>query len=56
MLKSCYRRLGYVAVHGVMGGFTDFSVGLVRDNGVMIPINILVEAGARKMKRKDYEW
>ncbi len=39
-----------------MSGFTDFSVGLVRDEPVMIPIDILVEAGSRKMKRKDYEW
>jgi hypothetical protein len=39
-----------------MGGFTDFSVGLVRDEPVMIPIDILVEAGSKKMKRKDYEW
>jgi hypothetical protein len=45
-----------VAAHGLMSGFTDFSVGLVRDEPVMIPIDILVEAGSRKMKRKDYEW
>ena len=49
-------RLGYVGVHGVMSGYTDFSVGLVRDEPVMIPIDILVEAGSKKMKRKDYEW
>lgn len=49
-------RLGYVAVHGVMTGYTDFSVGLVRDEPVMIPIDILVEAGSKKMKRKDYDW
>lgn len=49
-------RLGTVAVHGIMAGFTDFSVGLVRDEPVMIPIDILVEAGSKKMKRKDYEW
>jgi len=39
-----------------MGGFTDFSVGLVRDEPVMIPVNILVAAGSRRMKRRDYEW
>lgn len=49
-------RLGYVSVHGIMAGYTDFSVGLVRDEPVMIPIDILVEAGSKKMKRKDYEW
>ena len=51
-----FRRLGTVAVHGIMGGFTDFSVGLVRDEPVMIPVNILVAAGSRRMKRRDYEW
>jgi 6-phosphofructokinase 1 len=51
-----FRRLGTVAVHGIMGGFTDFSVGLVRDEPVMIPVDILVAAGARRMKRRDYEW
>ena len=50
------RRLGTVAVHGVMAGYTDFSVGLVRDEPVMIPIDILVDAGSKRMKRKDYEW
>lgn len=39
-----------------MAGFTDFSVGLVRDENVMIPIDMLVEAGSRRMKRKDYDW
>jgi 6-phosphofructokinase 1 len=45
-----------VAVHGVMAGFTEFSVGLMRDEPVMIPIEVLIEAGSRKMRRKDYEW
>lgn len=49
-------RLGSVAVHGIMGGFTDFSVGLVRNDPVMIPIDVLVAAGAKKMKRRDYDW
>jgi len=31
-------------------------VGLVRDEPVMIPIDILVAAGSRRMKRRDYEW
>ena len=56
LLFKFLRRLGYVAAHGVMSGYTDFSVGLVRDEPVMIPIDILVEAGSKKMKRKDYEW
>lgn len=45
-----------MAVHGIMSGYTDFSVGLVRDEPVMIPVDILVEAGSKKMKRKDYDW
>ena len=53
---NLFRRLGTVAVHGLMSGFTDFSVGLVRDEPVMIPVDILVEAGSRRMKRRDYEW
>ena len=51
-----FRKLGYTAAHGVMGGYTDFSVGMVRNEPVMIPIDILIEAGSRKMKRKDIEW
>ena len=51
-----YSKLGYVAVHGLMAGFTDFSVGMVRDDPVMIPLDILVTAGKKKMKRKDYDW
>ena len=51
-----YRRLGTVAVHGLMSGFTDFSVGLVRDEPVMIPVDILVAAGSRRIKRRDYDW
>ena len=39
-----------------MAGYTDFSVGMVRDEPVMIPVNILVEAGSKKMKRRDLEW
>ena len=51
-----YSRLGTVAVHDCMAGYTDFSVGLVRNEPVMIPIDVLVEAGSKKLKRKDYEW
>jgi hypothetical protein len=39
-----------------MAGFTEFSVGIIRDANVMIPIDVLIEAGSRKMRRKDYEW
>lgn len=39
-----------------MSGYTDFSVGLVREEPCMIPIDILVKAGTKKLKRKDYEW
>lgn len=39
-----------------MAGYTDFSVGVVRDEPVMIPIDLLVEMGSRKLSRNDYEW
>ena len=39
-----------------MAGQTDFSVGIVRGEMVMIPIDVIVEAGARRLTRKDYEW
>ena len=55
-LNIYYSKLGCTSVHGVMAGYTDFSVGNVRDVQVMIPIEILASAGSKKMKRKDYEW
>lgn len=53
---TAFSKLATCAVHGLMAGFTEFSVGLVREENVMIPIDMLVEAGSRKMKRKDYDW
>ena len=49
-------RLGFVSVHGVMAGFTDFSVGMVRNAPVYIPVDIIVDAGSKRMKRNDLEW
>ena len=49
-------RLAHVAVHCVMAGYTDFSVGMVRNYPVMIPISILTAQSTRQLKRKDHEW
>jgi 6-phosphofructokinase 1 len=49
-------RLSHVAVHCVQSGYTDFSVGLVRNYPVMIPIDILIKQSTRMLKRKDHEW
>ncbi len=54
--KLLSSKLGYVATHGIQAGFTDFSVGLMRDEPAMIPIGLLVNAGSRRLARKDYEW
>lgn len=37
------------AVHGVISGFTGFSIGVVRGVYVYIPINMLIKAGKRKV-------
>lgn len=39
-----------------MAGFTDFAVGLVRCQCVMIPFSILLHCERRILKRKDVEW
>jgi hypothetical protein len=50
------RKLGVTATHCIQAGFTDFSIGLVRDEPVMIPVDILTSAGSRRLRREDYEW
>jgi len=35
-------RLGHCASHCIMAGFTDFSIGLVRNYPVMIPLPLLI--------------
>lgn len=35
--------LAYSGVHSVMAGYTDFSVGQIRNNTVMIPISLLIK-------------
>jgi hypothetical protein len=39
-----------------MAGFTDFAVGFVRSQRVMIPYYILERSRTRSLKRKDAEW
>lgn len=40
-------RLAHTAVHCVQAGFTDFSIGQVRNYPVMIPLNLLTEQSSR---------
>lgn len=44
------------AAHSAMAGFTDFAVGLVRTQLVMIPFTLLEKCPTRILKRKDIEW
>jgi len=49
-------RFAHNAVHCVMAGYTDFSLGLVRSYPVMIPLNVMMDQMPKKMKRKDPNW
>lgn len=49
-------RLANTAVHCIQSGYTDFSVGLIRNYPVMIPLDLLIKQSSRKLKRKDHEW
>lgn len=49
-------RLAHCAVHGVMAGYTDFSVGQVRNYPVLIPLQLLIKQSTRMLKRQDHEW
>lgn len=40
-------RLGYTGVHSTQAGYTDFSVGLVRNYPVLIPIPLLISQSSR---------
>jgi 6-phosphofructokinase 1 len=44
------------AVHGAMAGFTGFSVGLVNNVAVYLPIPILVESSPRSMDPYGKTW
>jgi len=48
--------LGYVTVHSAMNGYTDYATCKVREQLTMIPLDVIVSQGARKMQRKDIEW
>lgn len=49
-------RLATVAVHSLMAGFTDCVVGIVRNNPVMIPLDVFNETKNKNIKRKSPEW
>jgi hypothetical protein len=48
--------LALSAAHSGMAGFTDFAVGLVRCQCVMIPFDALEQCETRMLKRKDNDW
>lgn len=43
-------------VSSIQAGYTDFSVGLIRNVPVMIPLELLIKTTPRMMKRKDHNW
>lgn len=49
-------KLAHTAVHSIQAGYTDFSVGLVRNYPVLIPLWLLIAQSSRKLKRRDPEW
>jgi len=49
-------KLAQNAVHGGMHGFTGFSVGVVRNTIVYIPVITLMEAGINKVSLYDRKW
>lgn len=49
-------RLAHTAIHCVQAGYTDFSVGQVRNYPVMIPLTLLINQSTRQLKRQDHEW
>jgi 6-phosphofructokinase 1 len=53
--ELCHR-LAHTGVHSVQAGFTDFSVGNVRDQPVLIPISLLISQSSRQLKRRDHEY
>ena len=54
-IDLCHK-LAYSASHCIMAGYIDFSIGLVRNYPVMIPMSLLVSQSSRMLKRKDHEW
>ena len=53
--ELCHR-LAHTGVHSIQAGFTDFSVGCIRNQCVMIPISLLISQSSRQLKRKDHEY
>jgi 6-phosphofructokinase 1 len=48
--------LGQNAVHGAMAGFTGFTVGLVNNRVVYIPIPLVVASSPRSMNASGRTW
>ena len=54
-VDRCHR-LAYCACHSAMSGWTDFSVGHVRNQTVMIPLDVLTSLETRRLRRRDTDW
>ena len=48
--------LANTSVHSAMHGHTDFATCQIREQFVMVPLDVIVSQGTRCLKRKDPEW
>ena len=48
--------LAHAAAHGAMAGYTGFTVGLVKNKSVMIPIPELARTSPRSMNARGRTW
>ena len=57
-MRGCYlcMLLAHAAAHGAMAGYTGFTVGLVKNKSVMIPIPELARTSPRSMNARLLTW
>ena len=48
--------IAYCSVHSAMNGFTDFSQCQVGEQHVMVPLDVIVSQGTRRIRRDNPEW
>ena len=39
-----------------MNGYTDFATSSIREQVVMVPLDVMVSQGTRRLDRKDPDW
>ena len=54
-VDRCHK-LAYCASHSAMAGWTDFAIGHVRNQPVMIPLDVLTNQATKKLSRTDTDW